>query len=228
MLRVAIDGRARKFVQNELARIARSADTKSAIGRSNLLRDVCQLLRKLHDTWIYGGAIDLPMQTLTEAKSTFDRHVDDARSRFREETIRNHQGTVTERAASEYRSRSDEGEGIILVTVMIAALRELFTVGKIANGNNLRLAIEAACQLPASALVATEIVWQPSEDRDRLSSLELEAKYPQPELSRIHGVVVGKTFCRYCAGPFPAELVSCPHCGAPSKDDDSAHSELDQ
>jgi uncharacterized membrane protein len=224
VLRVAIDGRARKFVQSELLRIARSADTKSAIGRSNLLRDVCLLLRRLRDTWVYGGAVDLPMQTLTDAKTTFEKHVDEARSRFREETIRHHQGTLTESAASEYRPRSDEGDGLILVTVVIAALRELFAVGKIGDGNNLRLAIEAACQVPASALVATEVIWQPSEERDRLSSMELEAKYPQPDLYRLNGAVVGKTFCSYCAGPFPAELVSCPHCGAPAKMQDSTMS----
>lgn len=218
VMRVAIDGRARRFVQNELERMARNADTKTSVGRCNLLRDVCLLLRRLHDTWVYGGAVDSPMQPLGSAKIAFDRHVDDARSRFREETIRNEQGTVTETAASEYRPRSGEGEGLILVTVVIAARRELFTVGKIGDGHNLRLALEAACQLPASALVATEIVWQPSEERDRLSSMELEAKYPQADLVRLDGAVVGKMFCTYCGGPFPAELVSCPHCGAPAKD----------
>jgi len=49
-----------------------------------------------------------------------------------------------------------------------------------------------------------------------VSSIELEAKYPRPELIPITNALVGKTFCTYCGGPFPAELVSCPHCGAPA------------
>jgi hypothetical protein len=46
--------------------------------------------------------------------------------------------------------------------------------------------------------------------------MELEAKYPRPDLIPIQGALVGNTFCSYCGGPFPAELVSCPHCGAPA------------
>jgi Protein of unknown function (DUF1517) len=64
--------------------------------------------------------------------------------------------------------------------------------------------------------LAVEIVWQPAEDADRLSSIELEAKYPRSQLIPINGALVGKTFCTYCGGPYPAELVSCPHCGAPA------------
>ena len=77
---------------------------------------------------------------------------------------------------------------------------------------------DAASQLSTGSLIAIEIVWQPSEDSDRLSSMELEAKYPRPDLIPLQGALVGKTFCTYCSGPFPAELVSCPHCGAPARD----------
>ena len=27
--------------------------------------------------------------------------------------------------------------------------------------------------------------------------------------------IAGRIFCSYCAGPFAAELMKCPHCGAP-------------
>ena len=99
---------------------------------------------------------------------------------------------------------------------MIAARRELFTVTRIGNGDDLRAALEAASQLAPTALVAIEVIWQPSEDEDRLSSLELEARYPRPDVIPIQGALVGKMFCDHCGGPFPAELVSCPHCGAPA------------
>jgi hypothetical protein len=46
-----------------------------------------------------------------------------------------------------------------------------------------------------------------------MSSLELEQLYP--EMKRIRGdTLAGRATCRYCAGQFPAELISCPHCGA--------------
>ena len=46
----------------------------------------------------------------------------------------------------------------------------------------------------------------------------IEAKYPPPDLYPLQGALVGKTFCKYCTAPFPAELVACPHCGAPARD----------
>jgi uncharacterized membrane protein len=217
VLRIAIDGRARKFVQTEVKQIADTADTKTAEGRTAMLREVALLLRRLRDAWVYGGAVNEPMRELTGAKPVFDQYVDDARSRFREETVRNEQGVKTTGAASSYSPRMDEGEGLILVSLIIAARRELFTVNRIGNGDDLRQALDAASQLTPASIVAIEVVWQPSEETDRLSSMELEAKYPRPDLIPIQGALVGKTFCAYCSGPFPAELVSCPHCGAPAK-----------
>jgi uncharacterized membrane protein len=216
VLRVVVDGRARKFVQTELARIAKVADTKTEEGRAVMLREVSMMLRKLRDAWVYGGAINHPLRDIMGAKREFDKAVDDARSRFREEVIRNADGTTTTRAASEYSPRGDEGAGLILVSLIVAARRELFTVQKIGSGDDLRRALEGASQLTPNNLVAIEIVWQPAEENDRLSSMELEAKYPRPDLIPIAHALVGKTFCEYCSGPFPAELVSCPHCGAPA------------
>jgi len=222
VLRVAVDGRARKFIQTELARIAKSADTETEDGRLLMLREVCMLLRRVRDAWVYGGAVNEPMRALGSAKVAFDRHVDDARARFSKETIANVQGQKSETDGGDFTPRSEEGAGLILVSIIIAARTELFTVSQIGDGEDLRKALESASNRVASDLVAIEIVWQPSEDEDRMSSMELEAKYPRPELIPIANALVGKTFCTYCGGPFPGELVSCPHCGAPARGDQPA------
>jgi uncharacterized membrane protein len=222
VLRVALDGRARKYIQTELARIAKTADTKTADGRLAMLREVSLMLRRVRDAWVYGGAVNEPMRSLSSAKTVFDKHVDDARMRFRTETIRNVQGTTTTTQAGEYIPRSEEGAGVILVTLVVCARTELVSVTSIGSGEDLRKALESAPHRSASDLVAIEIIWQPSEDTDRLSSIELEAKYPKPDLIPITGALVGKMFCAYCGGPFPAELVTCPHCGAPARDEKQA------
>ena len=216
VMRIAIDGRARKFVQTELARIAKIADTATEDGRLAMLREVTLLLRRVRDAWVYGGAVNEPMRSLDAAKAAFDGHVDDARSRFQHETVSNVQGVKTSASAPEYTRRSDEGEGVILVSIIVAARTELFTITQIGDGEELRKALEAASHRPATDLVAIEIIWEPSEENDRMSSIELEAKYPRPDLIPITGALVGKAFCTYCGGPYPAELVSCPHCGAPA------------
>ncbi|MFT3698532.1 MAG: DUF1517 domain-containing protein [Kofleriaceae bacterium] len=218
VLRIAVDGRSRKFVQTELARIAKIADTATDQGRVTLVREVALMLRRLRDAWVYGGAVNEPMRAMGSQKDVFDRWVNDARARFREETVRNEQGVQTATAPSQYTPRTDEGAGLILVSIIIAARRELFTVRQIGSGDDLRQALEGVGTLDTNNLVAVEIVWQPSEDADRMSSMELEAKYPPPMVVPITGALVGKTFCKYCAAPFPAELVSCPNCGAPNRE----------
>jgi uncharacterized membrane protein len=216
VLRVALDGRARKFVQTELARIAKVADPSTDTGRVTLLREVTLMLRRLRDAWIYGGAVNEAEADMDTEKPIFDHHVDDARSRFMQETVSNVGGVQSAAEASHYVPRSDQGAGVILVSIIIAAKQELYTINQIGNGSDLSAALEAAGGLHESSLVAVEIVWQPAEDADRLSSIELEAKYPRPQLIPINGALVGKTFCTYCGGPYAAELVSCPHCGAPA------------
>lgn len=217
VLRVAIDGRARKFVQSELTRIAKIADTQTAVGRLTMLKEVGLMLRRVRDAWVYGGAVNEPMRSQAGAQATFGQHVTDARAKFMHETIRNADGSIATQRAPESIPRSHEGAGLILVSIIVAARTELFTVAHIGDGEDLRKALEAASHRNANDLVAIEIVWQPSDDDDRLSSMELEAKYPRPALIPITGALVGKTFCSYCSGPYPAELVTCPHCGAPSE-----------
>ena len=181
-----------------------------------MLREVALTMRRLRDAWVYGGAVNEPLRDIGSQKQVFDRYCNDARARYREETVRNEQGVKTSTPASSYTPRTEEGAGLILVSIIIAARRELFTVREIGNGSDLGSALEAAGTLDASTLVAIEIVWQPSEDNDRMSSMELEAMYQRPDLIPLTNALVGKVFCTYCGGPYPAELVSCPHCGAPA------------
>jgi uncharacterized membrane protein len=218
VLRVAIDGRARKFIQAELKQIAATCDTATAEGRVAMLSRVAVLLRKVKDAWVYGGAHNEQSAPIGRMKPIYDRHVDDARTRFERETVTNVQGQKRRDDAGDLAWRSDEGEGLILVSIILAARGELYTVSSIGDGEDLRKALEAIFYIEEKQLVAVDVVWMPAEEDDRMSSIELTAKYPRPELIPIRGALVGKAFCAYCAGPFPAELVSCPHCGAPARE----------
>ncbi|HTJ47650.1 MAG TPA: DUF1517 domain-containing protein [Kofleriaceae bacterium] len=217
VLRVAIDARARKLVQTELARIAQVADTKTAEGRATMLREVALMMRRLRDSWVYGGAHNFPMMSLAEAKQSFQRMTDDARGRFKTETIRNEQGMTTRADAPELHPTSDDGPGVMVVSVIVAARHELFTVNRIGDGEDLRKAFESLSSMIAGELVAVEVVWMPSAEDDRISSIALEAAYPKPDLIPIPGALVGKVFCEYCGAPYPAEAIACPNCGGRAK-----------
>ena len=196
VLRIVIDGRARKFVQDELARINKAGDPATEEGRATTLREVSIMLRRLRDAWVFGGAVNEQMTHKTNAKQIFDRHAAAARAKV---------APVASPAPD---------EGVILVTLVIAARTELYTVLKIADGEDLRKALESAGARTANDIVALDIIWEPGTLDERMSTAELVAKYPHPNLIKLQGGTENKAFCEYCAGPFPTELVSCPHCGA--------------
>ncbi len=212
VLRFALDARTRPFVQKELDRIAKSADVRTPDGMATTLREIALLLRRLRDGWVYGGAHNFAMTGKGAARSSFEHHASHARGLYRRELIRNQGGTITTTETRELPRRSEEGEGLVLVTLVVAARLELFTVGKVGDGDGLRQALEVLSSLTAQTLVAMEVIWMPADPEDRMSSVELEALL-RDEIFPIQGAMVGKVICGYCGGPFPRELLSCPHCG---------------
>ncbi len=218
VLRVGLDARVRPYAQKELARIAAIADTSTPQGLVTMLNEVGLMLRRLRDAWVYGGAHNLPMSPMGNAQQSFQQHVSAARGTFRHELVRNHDGTSSTTERPDIAARpSEEGAGLVLVTLVVAARQELFTVERIGDGDDLRRALEVLSALTSHSLVAAEIVWTPAAEGDRMSSVELETMLPD-EVFPIRGAMVGKLVCTYCSGPFPAELLSCPHCGAPARD----------
>jgi hypothetical protein len=195
VLRIAVDARASKFVRDEMARIDKLADATTPGGRLTRLRETGVLLRRVRDAWVYGGAVNEPMRTVPESMAVFRKHVDDARTRLTQAG----------------------GSGVLLISIAVVARGELATVSSIGAGEELRRALEAAAYRAPDELLALEVIASPE-----VSSIQMEAAYPPPALYPITGALVGKTFCTYCGGPFPAELVTCPHCGAPAPGRDRA------
>jgi hypothetical protein len=205
VVRIAVDGRAAKFVQSELEAIVKTYPGDTDDSRARKLRELSIMLRRVRDSWIYGGADNDPLRPRAEALAAVARHVDEARSRVKQ--------PVTQLAAP-----SRPPIGLILVSVVVAARGELMTVTDLATSEDIRRALEAAVDRAPSDLLAVEVVWVPGEAGQQLSSLDLEAHYRTSELHLLAGSRVGKTFCTYCGGPFPMELVTCPHCGAPARE----------
>lgn len=213
VLRVAVDWRERKFVQAELDRIARSADTRTTPGLVRMLREVTVVLRRIRETWLYAGIVNARPMRAPEAEALFQQHAQDARARFREELIRNAEGDRSARQASAIEARTDEGEGLVIITLIAAARGNLLDFHDAADAEQVRRCLESLGNLTSANLAAVEIVWSPAAEDDRLSSAELEVLYP--DMKKIRGSsLAGRIHCAYCGGPFPAELLSCPHCGA--------------
>lgn len=212
---LAIDWRTRAQLQKRLGELARSGDTRSMGGLANLLHETVVELRRVEHSWLYAGALNARPSPPQQAQQIFMNAANEMRARFKRELVRAHDGAVRTDEAGDVRARREEGQGVVVVTVIVAARGEIPDVAHAQDANHLRALMRALGAIGAHQLVALEVIWSPAAEDDRMSSAELEVLYP--ELRKIdERSIAGRIFCAYCAAPFPAELLECPHCGAPA------------
>jgi hypothetical protein len=84
------------------------------------------------------------------------------------------------------------------------------------DAGQIRAALADRGALQGQQMVALEVIWSPAAENDRMSTAELESVYTELKLIDPNSIA-GRIFCAYCSGPFPAELLNCPHCGAPAE-----------
>lgn len=214
-LSIGLDWRARAQLQQHLAQLAASGQTGTKEGRAYLLREAVLALRRNEIAWLYVAYKDLGFLQPQQAQATFGQAGNDARARFRQELVRNADGTRIETAAPEMRANANEGQGTVVVTLVVVAHRPMRGVQNVQNANEIRAALDDRAGLTADQLVALEVVWSPAAENDRMSTGELEQFYPEMKLIDPNSIA-GRVFCQFCTGPYPMELLNCPHCGAPA------------
>ena len=162
--------------------------TKQYTG-AELLRETGLLLRRVREEWLYGGAVNDPLRSLAEAKHAIATHV------------------AAAKAPGGRAPGSGVARAVVVVSSVVCAQGELVTVSRGNVVEELRRALEAAAY--RSDLVAVEVAWA------TCTANELPARHP--ELIAIASSMEGKVSCAFCGGVFPAELVTCPHCGASAR-----------
>jgi len=214
-LSLALDARSRVALQQKLAALARSGSTGTRRGLAKLCRETAELLSSMHAGWIYGGAKNYTPMSPPQAEQGFRRLASDYRSRYRHEAVRAEGGQLREGAAGDVRAGDDEGDGVVVVTLIVAARYELLDLNDPCDKAELRLALRALSAMQAKQLVAIEVIWSPAEDEDRMSSAELETLYP--ELGKLDdSLAMGRVRCSSCSAPYAMELGRCPRCGTPN------------
>jgi uncharacterized membrane protein len=213
-VRVALDARARAYLQRELMEQGRRANASTKKGLVDLLRIVLRALRASEAAWTHAGAKNFHPMSSIQAEAAFRRLANDARAKFTHELVRNESGRVREgEGHGVRRSTEREGEGVVLVTLIVAASREIVDFEATSRAEVTKV-LDDLSQLTPQTLVALELSWMPADEHDLMSTATLETLHPDMRL--LPGAVGGKTFCAYCKGPFARELKRCPHCGAPS------------
>lgn len=217
-VRLGLDWRVRAKLQRELDALARRGNTSSKEGLSSMLRQVVRMLEDSELSWLYAGVQNFSPMNAASAEGIFRRLATDARARFTEELVRNADGRTATRDAGERVAHEHEGDGVVVVTLVVASNKEILDVVDPTDAAEIKIVLEdIALSGGPLSLVAMEVVWSPAQEEDRMSTSELEQHYP--EMVRLsEASLVGRTFCGYCSGPFPRELGTCPHCGAPVED----------
>jgi|GEM_PF-550237 len=214
-LQLGLDWRARAHLQTQLENMAKSGNAGSPEGRAALLSETILALRRNELSWLYAAYKDAGGHQPQTAQQTFQQLANEARSRFKHEVVRSAGANVTNADAPEMQARAEEGEGTVVISVILATRRPL-TGFMTPDAAHIKNALQDRSGILPQQLVALEVVWSPAADTDRMSTAELEQFYPEMKLIDPNSIA-GRIFCAFCSGPFPAELLSCPHCGAPAE-----------
>jgi uncharacterized membrane protein len=215
MLQLGIDWRARREVQAGLLELAKTSDTRTPAGLAVLLRETVMLLRGAQHSWLYATQVARSISGAGPVEAAFREITTDARARFKREMVRKVDDAVsTADAPADLKARSQEGEGVVVVTVVVATKSEPLAGESRDPATDASRLLEAMTRVADPAQLAVlEVIWSPVAEDDRMSTAELEQHYP--ELRKIdEKAIAGRVFCAYCRAPFAMELRACPHCGA--------------
>jgi uncharacterized membrane protein len=174
---LGLDHRARPRVQERMRAIAEAGETKSKEGLARMLREAIDVLLAEQASITHAHAEGGPLRADEEARLHFMEVAHRARSRFDVELIRNADGTII-RAAPPRFPPSDE-PGVVVVTVVVAARREIADLRDVHDRAALRAALEALRAIEPEELVAIEVIWSPADERDRVPLEELARKHPE-------------------------------------------------
>lgn len=214
-LSIGLDWRARKQLQDQLKRLAETGDTRSPAGLAHLLSETVLALRRNEISWLYANYRDEGGLAPQNAQPTFARIAQDLRARFQSEVVRGASGQMQAQDAPAMRARGEEGEGTVVVSIVLATRRPMQGF-QLSDATQIRAALSDRGTVQGPQLVALEVIWSPAAENDRMSTAELESVYPELKLIDPNSIA-GRIFCAYCNGPFAAELINCPHCGAPAE-----------
>lgn len=178
-------------LQQELDRIAETADTNSTAGRAEVLQESSLALLRHPEYWVYAGG-GTQQARLTSAESEFNRLSLAERSKFTEETLSNVnnqlKGNIENQAAlpgdeiDNPTTLITEGPGEYIIVTLLAATLGKYDIPAINSADDLRQALRQIGSIPSEKLLAIEVLWTPQIEGDTLTSDDLLAEYADLKL----------------------------------------------
>lgn len=165
-------------LQQDLRRSARTADTGSSAGLQQVLQDTTLALLRHPDQWVYANS-EVGQVPFNAAEATFNRLSMAERSKLSSEVTTNVDGRRrAEAEAAVQAGDADATNDFIAVTLLVASRRPI-PLKAVDSADQLRDALRVLGAVPASELLALEVIWQPDAEGDVLEASELLTAYPQ-------------------------------------------------
>lgn len=180
-------------LQEELNRIAETADTNTPEGRAEILQEASLALLRHPEYWVYAGGSNKQAR-LASAESEFNRLALAERSKFTEETlsnVNNQLKAANPHALSPANKGGEldnptrlitEGPGEYIIVTLLAATLGNTQLPAINSADDLRQALRAFGSIPSDRLLAIEVLWTPQAEGDTLTADDLLAEYADLKL----------------------------------------------
>ncbi|MFO0017839.1 MAG: DUF1517 domain-containing protein [Synechococcaceae cyanobacterium] len=163
-------------LQDDLRRLAASADTSSSSGLQRVLQDTTLALLRNPELWVYAN-VETGEVRFAQAESTFNRLSMQERSKLRQEITTNVSGQRLSASGRVAAGSSDAASDYLVVTLLVASRRRL-QLPAAASADQLRDSLQRLGSVGADDLLALEVIWQPEGEGESLSASELVTQYP--------------------------------------------------
>ncbi|KAG8479638.1 hypothetical protein CXB51_029391 [Gossypium anomalum] len=173
-LQVGLLGTGRSL-QRDLNRIAEVADTSTSEGLGFVLTETSLALLRHPDYCISGYSYVDVKRSMDEGEKRFNQLSIEERGKFDEETLVN--VSNIRRLSTTFQKASGFNNEYIVITILVAA-EGVHKLPLINGSGDLAVALQKLASIPASKILAVEVLWTPQNDNDTLSERELLEDYP--------------------------------------------------
>lgn len=171
-----------RYLQDDLNRMALSADTSSAAGLTQVLQEATLSLLRHPEYWQYATTATESTRLLS-AEQSFNQLVLAERSKFTGETLANVNNRLQQaEARAEAAEKGDLAPtkpGEYIVASVIVATRGKLNLPKVSTTQDVKQALSTLGSVANDRLLAVEILWTPQAAGETLTSDEMIAEYPE-------------------------------------------------
>lgn len=165
-------------LQRDLDRLAGRANTSSAAGLHYVLQEAVLALLRNPEYAVYGAAKSQVGRSLDGAERKFNSLSLAERGKVKTETLVNYGGQPTRTGALPTPPPRSGDQEFVVVTLLLAA-RGAIRLPRVSNLDELASALGALGGVPATDVLAVEVLWTPQDAGDSYTRGEVTADFPE-------------------------------------------------